>query len=99
MTNEEVWRVALEQSAIDYGSNAAAQVSDRVREAVTGYVNACPASFSFETPHIYVLNRALEPFAGLYKPTWSNALKCGFRPAWAELTARDLAHVEALNRP
>lgn len=255
MTNEEIMRTALEQSAIDcncapedflrtenviaaanadprarvylprpvecelvsYGSNVVAQVSDRVREAVTGYVNAYPASFAFETPHIYVLNKALEPFglaacyiaeyflpdvtalraldcpytlrllgpaefAGLYEPTWSNALcahrrerdmlalgaydgeelvglagvsadcesmwqigvdvlpgyrrqgvasaltsrlvlevfdrgklpfycaawcnlksvrnalKCGFRPAWVELTARDLPHVESLNR-
>ena len=100
MTNEEIWRVALEQSAIDcncapedllrtenaiaaanadprarvylprpvecemvsYGSNVVAQVSERVRAAVTGYVNAYPASRAFETPHIYVLNEALRPF-------------------------------------
>ncbi len=255
MTNEEIWRVALEQSAIDcncapedllrtenaiaaanadprarvylprpvecemvsYGSNVVAQVSERVRAAVTGYVNAYPASRAFETPHIYVLNEALRPFglavcyiaeyflpdvtalraldcpyelrllgpegfAGLYKPEWSNALcadrkerdmlalgaydgdtlvglagvsadcedmwqigvdvlpayrrrgvasaltsrlalevfdrgkvpfycaawcnlksvrnalKCGFRPAWVELTARDFGHIEELNK-
>ena len=100
MTNRDVWRAALEQSAIDcncrpedflktenvitsanadprarvylprpvecdlvsYGSNVVAQVSDRVREAVTAYVNAYPASHSFETPHLYVLNEALAPF-------------------------------------
>ncbi len=255
MTNRDVWRAALEQSAIDcncrpedflktenvitsanadprarvylprpvecdlvsYGSNVVAQVSDRVREAVTAYVNAYPASHSFETPHLYVLNEALAPFrlkacymaeyflpdvdrlrellcpyemrllgpadfAGLYRPEWSNALcaqrkehdalavgaydgevlvglagasadcesmwqigvdvlpayrrrgiasaltsrlalevfrlgkapfycaawcnlksvrnalKCGFRPAWVELTARSLAHIDELNR-
>ena len=27
-----------------------------------------------------------------------NALKCGFRPAWVELTARDLAFVDNMNR-
>ncbi len=27
-----------------------------------------------------------------------NALKCGFRPAWVELTARDLAHIGEQNR-
>ena len=26
-----------------------------------------------------------------------NAIKCGFRPAWVELTARDRAHVNAMN--
>ncbi len=26
-----------------------------------------------------------------------NAIKCGFRPAWVELTARDQAHVNAMN--
>ena len=255
MTNEEVWRVALRQSAVDcncapedflrtenviaaanadprarvylprpvecelvsYGSNVVAQVSDRVREAVTVYVNAYPVGRVFETPQIYVLNEALRPFglaacyiaeyflpdvtalrpldcpydlrllgpegfAGLYTPQWSNALcekrkerdmlalgaydkdtlvglagvsadcedmwqigvdvlpayrrrgvasaltsrlalevfrrgkipfycaawcnlksvrnalKCGFRPAWVELTARELAHVEELNK-
>lgn len=255
MTNEEVRRTALAQSAIDcncrpedllraenvitsanadpraraylprpvecdlvsYGTNVVAQVSERVRQAVTGYVNAYPASFSFETPHLYVLNEALAPFGlktcyiaeyflpdvdalkelpcryeirllgpadlePLYRAEWSNALcgqrreldmlavgaydgdalaglagasadcegmyqigvdvlpayrrqgiaaaltsrlaleifklgkvpfygaawcnlksvrnalKCGFRPAWVELTARELAHVDELNR-
>ena len=255
MTNKEVWRIALAQSAIDcscepedflktenvitnasadpraraylprpvecdlvsYGSNVVAQVSERVRDAVTGYVNAYPAQRAFETPHLYALNDALAPFglkscyiaeyflpdvdavrafpcpyevrllgpadfAGLYTPEWSNALcndrkhldvlavgafygdalvglagcsadcgsmyqigvdvlpgyrrrgvaaaltsrlaleifalgkvpfycaawcnlksvgnalKCGFRPAWVELTARDFAHVDSLNR-
>ena len=27
-----------------------------------------------------------------------NAIKCGFRPAWAELTARDIEFVESFNR-
>ncbi len=255
MTNEEIWRIALAQSAVDcncepgdflraenviaaanadpraraylprpvecdlvsYGTNVVAQVSERVREAVTAYVNAYPASFSMETPHIYVLNEALSPFGlkvcyiaeyflpdvdqvrplpcpyelrllgpaefgPLYVPQWSNALcekrrqldvlavgaydgeelvglagcsadcesmwqigvdvlpehrrqgvasaltsrlalevfdrgkvpfycaawcnmksvrnalKCGFRPAWVEMTARSFEHVEELNR-
>ena len=254
MTNQDIWRVAREQSAIDcncapedflktenivtlskkdpraraylplplecdlvsYGSNVVAQTSERLRDAVAAYVDRYPASFSIETPHIYVLNDALAPFglkacyiaeyflpdlnelrerpcryelrllhpadfAGLYKPEWSNALcadrkhldvlavgaydggeliglagcsadcesmyqigidvlpayrrqgvaaaltsrlaletlalgkvpfycaawcnlksvrnalKCGFRPAWVELTARSFDHVDQLN--
>ena len=27
-----------------------------------------------------------------------NAIKCGFRPAWVELTARDIAFTDGLNR-
>lgn len=39
-----------------------------------------------------------------YCAAWSNiksvrnAIKCGFRPAWVELTARDIAIVEEMNR-
>ena len=207
----------VECDLVSYGSNVVAQVSERVRDAVAGYVNAYPAQRAFETPHLYVLNDALAPFglkscyiaeyflpdvgavraldcpyeirmlgpadfAGLYTPEWSNALcadrkhldvlaagaydgdtlvglagcsadcdsmyqigvdvlpgyrrrgvaaaltsrlaleifalgkvpfycaawcnlksvgnalKCGFRPAWVELTARDFAHVDSLNR-
>ena len=100
MTNADVRRIALAQSAIDcgcapedflktenviaaanadpraraylprpvecdlvsYGSNVVAQVSGRVRDAVTGYVNAYPAQRAFETPHLYALNDALAPF-------------------------------------
>ena len=51
---------------------------------------------------------ALEVFrlgkAPFYCAAWCNlksvrnALKCGFRPAWVELTARSLAHIDELNR-
>ena len=40
-----------------------------------------------------------------YCAAWSNlksvrnALKCGFRPAWVELTARDRAFVDKMNQP
>lgn len=50
---------------------------------------------------IEILNRGKVPF---YCAAWSNlrsvrnALKCGFRPAWVELTARDTAFVNRLNR-
>ena len=39
-----------------------------------------------------------------YCAAWSNirsvrnAIRCGFRPAWVELTARDSAFVGAMNR-
>ncbi|MBQ8310349.1 MAG: GNAT family N-acetyltransferase [Clostridia bacterium] len=50
---------------------------------------------------IEILARGKVPF---YCAAWCNlksvrnAIKCGFRPAWAELTARDVAFVEQFNR-
>jgi len=51
---------------------------------------------------------ALETFqlgkVPFYCAAWSNiasvrnAIQCGFRPAWAELTARDSAFVDEMNR-
>lgn len=51
---------------------------------------------------------ALEIFAlgkiPFYCAAWSNiksvrnAIRCGFRPAWVELTARDIAFVDGMNR-
>ena len=32
-------------------------------------------------------------------PSVRNAIRCGFRPAWAELTARDIGFVEKMNSP
>ena len=32
-------------------------------------------------------------------PSVRNAIRCGFRPAWAELTARDIGFVEKMNTP
>ena len=48
-----------------------------------------------------IMNLGKVPF---YCAAWCNlksvrnAVKCGFRPAWAELTARDIAFVEEMNR-
>ena len=48
-----------------------------------------------------VFQRGKVPF---YCAAWCNmksvrnALKCGFRPAWVEMTARSFEHVEELNR-
>jgi len=48
-----------------------------------------------------VLSLGKVPF---YCAAWSNiksvrnAIKCGFRPAWVELTARDIAFVDGMNR-
>lgn len=47
------------------------------------------------------LRRGKVPF---YRAAWSNvksvrnALKCGFYPAWVELNARNIEHIEQLNR-
>lgn len=47
-----------------------------------------------------IVHRGRVPF---YCAAWcnmksvGNAVKCGFRPAWAEVTARDVAFVDALN--
>lgn len=32
-------------------------------------------------------------------PSVHNAIRCGFRPAWVEVTAKDMAFVETMNRP
>ena len=48
-----------------------------------------------------ILNRGKVPF---YCAAWSNiksvrnAIRCGFRPAWAELTARSIEWIEEMNR-
>ena len=50
---------------------------------------------------IEILERGKVPF---YCAAWCNfksarnAVKCGFSPAWAELTARDIAHVNEANK-
>lgn len=49
-----------------------------------------------------ILNRGKVPF---YCAAWcnlksvGNAIKCGFRPAWVTVTARDRHFVDAMNRP
>ena len=49
-----------------------------------------------------ILARGKVPF---YCAAWCNlksvrnAIKCGFRPAWVNITARDSAFVDAMNRP
>ena len=47
-----------------------------------------------------ILSRGLVPFycaAWCNLPSVRNAIRCGFRPAWVELTAREAALVERLN--
>ena len=45
-----------------YGGNIVASVSPELRQAVESYLNRYPAYHCFETPHLYVLNRALKPY-------------------------------------
>ena len=51
---------------------------------------------------VEILKRGKVPF---YCAAWCNlksvrnAIKCGFRPAWVTVTARDFAFVENMNRP
>ena len=45
-----------------YGGNIVASVSPELRQAVESYINRYPAYHCFETPHLYVLNRALAPY-------------------------------------
>lgn len=61
-----------------------------------GIASAVTSTLAFET-----LKLGKVPF---YCAAWSNiksvrnALKCGFRPAWVELTAREAAFVDNLNK-
>ncbi len=95
----------LECDMVSYGSNIVAQVSPRTRQAVEEYLKGTSPAHGFETPEIYKLNQLLKlgkvPF---YCAAWcnlksvGNAIKCGFRPAWTELTARDETFVESMLR-
>jgi len=98
MTNQEILKIAMAQSAIDlcaapddfeksenvvvtsyendgarrylklpfscqlvsYGNNVVASVSPEFRQITENYVNKYPVEHLFETPHLHVLNRALE---------------------------------------
>ena len=98
MTNQDILKIAMAQSAIDlsakasdfeksenvivfsrasegarryltlpfscqlvsYGSNVVASVSPQYREITENYINAYPVEHLFETPHLHVLNEALE---------------------------------------
>lgn len=52
----------FECDLVSYGNNIVAQVSERVTDAVTSYINRFPVEHCFETPNIYVLNEALEQY-------------------------------------
>lgn len=52
----------LECDLVSYGNNIVAQVSKRVNEAVTSYINRFPVEHCFETPNMHVLNEALEQY-------------------------------------
>ena len=47
---------------VSYGNNTVAQVSERLFDAVYGYIERFPAPRCFETPHLYELNDILKPF-------------------------------------
>lgn len=61
-----------------------------------GIASALTSALAYE-----ILNRGKVPF---YCAAWSNiksvrnALKCGFKPAWAELTAKPVQAVEEMNK-
>ena len=52
----------LECDLVSYGNNIVAQTSERVRDAVTEYINKYPAYRCFETPNINALNNTLAPY-------------------------------------
>ena len=98
MTNQEILKAAMRQSAIDlhcdegdfllrknkvvlstadpaarkylelpfschlasYGNNIVASVQEQHRDIVTRYIEQYPAEHCFETPHMHVLNDALQ---------------------------------------
>lgn len=44
---------------VSYGSNVVAAVREGLQDPIRKYLDSYPASHSFETPHLYVLNEAL----------------------------------------
>ena len=52
----------FECDLVSYGDNIVAQVSERLRETVSAYINTYPVEHCFETPHMNVLADALLPF-------------------------------------
>ncbi len=52
----------LECDLVSYGNNIVAQVSERIKPAVTEYINKFDAYRCFETPQINLLNEFLAPF-------------------------------------
>lgn len=50
----------LDCNLISYGNNIVASVSEDLRETVSGYISRFPVARCFETPHLHVLNQALE---------------------------------------
>ena len=87
MNNDELLRIALQQSA--YDCNCAPEDFLKSEAVLTR-----------SAPHPRARKYLSLPF---YCAAWSNiksvrnAIRCGFRPAWVELTARDAAFVDGLN--
>lgn len=52
----------LECDLVSYGNNIVAQVSERVEDPVTDYINRYPVPHCFETPNLHVLDDALRPY-------------------------------------
>lgn len=52
----------LECDLVSYGNNIVAQTSPRLTEAVRSFISAYPIEHAFETPHLHVLEKLLEPF-------------------------------------
>ena len=87
MTNQEILQIALEQSAIDCNCKT---------EDFLATENKVVMSRKHEKARAYLPL----PF---YCAAWSNiksvrnAMKCGFCPAWVELTARSSEFVDKMN--
>ncbi len=47
---------------VSYGSNVVASVRQELADPVERFLRACPAEHCFETPRLYALNAALQPF-------------------------------------
>lgn len=52
----------LECDMVSYGNNIVAQVSERVADDVTKYINTYPIEHCFETPNLHVLDAMLEKY-------------------------------------
>ena len=52
----------LECDLVSYGNNIVAQVSERLRAEVEGYINRYPVEHCFETPNMHILDEVLNKY-------------------------------------